>query len=354
MRRGFRAALLGFALIATVVSGQAAAFAQESTPAASPMASPTSACAETTRNTMEKVARTWHEDVFAAKDPTLLEPYLSPDAVRHSVVFPEAVGSAAVERVLTNVLTGFPDARGKVDFVLVDAPYAAASWTVSGTNTGEFEGMAATGRQATWHGLDIYRFECGKVVESWTEVDQLGRLQQLGLLPMPQATPVAATPAALAPAASPVACGTTSADQGATAVQLMWDDVWSAGNLDALNDIVTPNVIHHWAIGPDSIGPAATADRIAGLRAAFPDLTITYGPLIQDGDYVAATWVIKGTHKGAYLGIAPTGNPIDATGINIFRFECGRIAEVWSEMDAITMLQQMGAMPAAPEATPGA
>ncbi|HEX5498431.1 MAG TPA: ester cyclase, partial [Thermomicrobiales bacterium] len=199
----------------------------------------------------------------------------------------------------------------------------------------------------------IYRFDCGKVVESWTELDQIGRLQQLGILPAPQATPAAATPAATT--ASPAACGTTSATQAATAVQLMWDDVWTAGNLDALNEISTPDVIHHWAIGPDSTGPAASADRIAALRVAFPDLKITYGPLVQDGDYVAATWVIQGTHTGEYLGMAPTGNTIDATGINIFRLECGRIAEVWSEMDAPTLLRQIGAMPAAtPEATPPA
>jgi steroid delta-isomerase-like uncharacterized protein len=176
-------------------------------------------------------------------------------------------------------------------------------------------------------------------------------MQQLGLMPMPQATPAAATPAPMS--ASPAACATASADQAATAVQLMWDDVWSAGNLDALNDIATADLVHHWAIGPDSTGAAATADRIAALRAAFPDLTITYGPLVQDGNYVAATWEIRGTHKGAYLGMAPTGAPIDATGINIFRLDCGKIAEIWSEMDAPTLLRQIGALPAAtPEASP--
>jgi steroid delta-isomerase-like uncharacterized protein len=301
---------------------------------------------------MEKVAHIWHEDVFAAKDPTLLTPYLSPDIVRYSVIYPDATGPAAVEHVLANILTGFPDAKGTVEFVVVDAPYVAASWTVTGTNTGEFEDRAPTGRRATWHGLDIYRFECGKVVESWTELDQIGRWQQLGMLPMPQATPGAVMAAPMA--ASPAACATASADQATTAGQLMWDDVWSAGNLDALNDIVTPNLIHHWAIGPDSTGLAATADRIAGLRAAFPDLTISHGPLIQDGDYVAATWVIHGTHNGAYLGIAPTGHTIDATGINVFRLECGRIAEIWSEMDAETLLQQIGGLQATLEATPAA
>ncbi|HEU0115028.1 MAG TPA: ester cyclase [Thermomicrobiales bacterium] len=353
MRRGWRAALVGLALLGTLVGGQAAAFAQEATPGASPMASPAAACAQTSRYTMERVAHIWHEGVYAAKDPTLLASYLSPDIVHHAGAFPDAHGPAAVEQIFANVFAGFPDAQGTVDFVVVDAPYAAASWHVTGTNSGEFQGMAPTGRPATWHGLDIYRFECGKVVESWTELDQIGRMQQLGLLPMPPATPTAATPTAPM-AATPAACATTSANQAATAVQLMWDDVWSAGNLDALDDIVAPDVIHHWAIGPDTIGRQGMRDRIAALRAAFPDLKITYGPLIQDGDYVAATWEIAGTHQGAYLGIAPTGKAIDATGINVFRLECGRIAEVWSEMDAMTLLQQIGALPATLEATPAA
>src|SRR5690349_20115526 len=123
MRRGWRAMSIGLALAAALIGGQTAAVAQEASPSASPAATPAASCADATRDTMAKVAHIWHEDVFAAKDPTLLTPYLSPDIVRYSVIYPDATGPAAVEHVLSNILTGFPDAQGTVEFVVVDAPY---------------------------------------------------------------------------------------------------------------------------------------------------------------------------------------------------------------------------------------
>src|SRR5689334_17968035 len=107
MRR-WRSAALGFVLIGTLIGGPGAMFAQTGTPAASPVGS----CAEATRETMERVAHLWHEDVYAAKDPTLLEPYLAPDIVHHAAAFPDAHGPAALETIFRNVMTGFPDAHG--------------------------------------------------------------------------------------------------------------------------------------------------------------------------------------------------------------------------------------------------
>ena len=50
---------------------------------------------------------------------------------------------------------------------------------------GTFQGFAPSGKPVTWTGINIFRFECGKIAESWSEVDGLGRLNQLGLIATP-------------------------------------------------------------------------------------------------------------------------------------------------------------------------
>ena len=76
-----------------------------------------------------------------------------------------------------------------VNAVLGEGDLVAVRWTYTGTHQGEFQGAAPTGRQATWSGISIFRIACGRIAETWSEADHLGRLQQLGLVPGGEATP---------------------------------------------------------------------------------------------------------------------------------------------------------------------
>lgn len=77
----------------------------------------------------------------------------------------------------------------------------------------------------------------------------------------------------------------------------------------------------------------------------MPDLRIDHGEVVVDGDYAAAVWTATGTDTGGVLGAAPTGAEASWGGINVFRFECGKIAEVWSEMDVVGLREQLGTTP---------
>ena len=55
-------------------------------------------------------------------------------------------------------------------------------------------------------------------------------------------------------------------------------------------------------------------------------------------------WRAEGTHEGEFQGYAPTGNQVTWTGINVYRFECGLIAEEWAEVDGLGRLQQLGVL----------
>jgi predicted ester cyclase len=61
---------------------------------------------------------------------------------------------------------------------------------------------------------------------------------------------------------------------------------------------------------------------------------------------VVTRWTLRGTHRGTYQGVAPTGKQITMAGVSIYRFAEGKVAEGWVSYDALGLLQQIGAVPA--------
>ncbi|HLW78463.1 MAG TPA: ester cyclase [Terriglobia bacterium] len=124
------------------------------------------------------------------------------------------------------------------------------------------------------------------------------------------------------------------------------DEVWNQGKLDALNDAVAANYLGHDTLGPEIHGLEAFKKRIHSLRTAFPDLHLTVEDMFADGDVVVTRFNSRGTHKGSFQGIAPTGKHCQVSGITISRFADGKIAEAWVQTDALGLMQQLGAVPA--------
>jgi len=92
---------------------------------------------------------------------------------------------------------------------------------------------------------------------------------------------------------------------------------------------------------------ANDAATIAGYTQAFPDLEFADGPhVIVEGDTAATRWTAAGTHEGEMMGIPATGKRIRVEGMNFYRLANGRITDVWTQFDGISMLQQLGVMPA--------
>ena len=81
--------------------------------------------------------------------------------------------------------SAFPDFKYTLEDEIAEGDRVVHRLTGRGTMQGEFLGMPATGKQATWQEIHIGRFEDGKIAEHWATVDQMGMLQQLGLMPGP-------------------------------------------------------------------------------------------------------------------------------------------------------------------------
>jgi steroid delta-isomerase-like uncharacterized protein len=80
----------------------------------------------------------------------------------------------------------------------------------------------------------------------------------------------------------------------------------------------------------------------AALHEAFPDMRIAEADNIREGDLAAFRWLMSGTHRGEFLDVAPTGERIEAMGMDIVRITEGEIVEHWGEFDVMGMLRQLG------------
>jgi len=65
--------------------------------------------------------------------------------------------------------------------------------------------------------------------------------------------------------------------------------------------------------------------------------------MVADGDLVAARWTAGGTNTGPWGGVAPTGRSCTFSGVNIFRFENGKVAEIWNHRDDLGLQVELGA-----------
>jgi steroid delta-isomerase-like uncharacterized protein len=68
-------------------------------------------------------------------------------------------------------------------------------------------------------------------------------------------------------------------------------------------------------------------------REGFPDLTISIEDVMAEGDWVTARVTMRGTHRGEFQGIAPTGKRVEVRAIDMFRIEDGKIVEHWGHAD---------------------
>lgn len=81
------------------------------------------------------------------------------------------------------------------------------------------------------------------------------------------------------------------------------------------------------------------------LLTGFPDVKLTHEFEVERDDRVVIRWTALATHTGEFVGIPPTGKPATVTGIDVFRIEGGKLAELWQEWDQLGMLRQLGVIP---------
>ena len=122
------------------------------------------------------------------------------------------------------------------------------------------------------------------------------------------------------------------------------EEVVNRGDLRLLADLVAPNHVRHAPDG-DLYGPEGVRIDLADYRVAFPDLEVAIEDVIAEGDWVASRFVLRGTHRGPFLGVAPTGRAVELVGIGVDRVSGGRLTESWVSLDGLGLLRRLGRLP---------
>ena len=124
------------------------------------------------------------EEVANKGDMTTVDEIIAPEYVRHDLAGgPDAHGPDGVQLLSAGLRAAFPDIKTTIEDIFADGEKVVVRFSVRGTHSGPFMGIAPTGREATWRGVNIYRVSGGRIRETWQLADGLGLLRQLGAAP---------------------------------------------------------------------------------------------------------------------------------------------------------------------------
>lgn len=126
-----------------------------------------------------------------------------------------------------------------------------------------------------------------------------------------------------------------------------FEEVWNKGREEAIDEMFAEDGIANGLTdseGNPIRGTEGFKNLHRSFRQAFPNIKITVEDTVTEGDKIAARCTVRATHAGEGLGIAPTNQPIEFTGLTIVRIKDGKIVEAWNEFDFMKMYSQVGAL----------
>ena len=131
--------------------------------------------------------------------------------------------------------------------------------------------------------------------------------------------------------------------QNKTLARRWFEDLFSRGNLDVANEILSAEFVDHLT-HEDERGLEELKHYVGIYRSAFPDIQDTVEDIVAEGDKVVVRWRSGGTHQGEFMGVAPTGRHVRFSGMRLFRIAKNKIVESWVNIDERGLQEQLGAV----------
>jgi steroid delta-isomerase-like uncharacterized protein len=136
-------------------------------------------CPDDTPEANVAVARRWTEEVWTKQDLAVLDEIFDANGVHHGAAFSTVRGPETVKAAIQRQLQAFPDIALTVDMTIADGELVVVRWSGTATHAGPFLGIAPTDKTVDFTGINVYRLSCGRIVESWSEINALDLLRQL-------------------------------------------------------------------------------------------------------------------------------------------------------------------------------
>ena len=133
-------------------------------------------------------------------------------------------------------------------------------------------------------------------------------------------------------------------EQNKAIARRAFEEILSGGRFELAAQLYAKDFVNH-GIHRD-VGLEEDQAALKGWHQAFSDITIVPEKLIAEGDLVTIYWIARGTNTGTGNGLPATGKKAELAGITIWRIVDGKIKEEWSAFDQLSMMQQLGLVPA--------
>ena len=138
--------------------------------------------------------------------------------------------------------------------------------------------------------------------------------------------------------------GSPLQEQNKAIARQAFEEILSRGRFELAEQLYAKDVINHGIHHDASLEEDQAA--LKGWHQAFSDIAIVPEKLIAEGDLVTIYWIARGTNTGTGNGLPATGKKAELAGITIWRIVDGKIKEEWSAFDQLSMMQQLGLLPA--------
>jgi steroid delta-isomerase-like uncharacterized protein len=139
----------------------------------------------------KRIVEEFISDLFTKGDLTAVDRYLDPNFINHDPPLPgSAAGGEGMRQASEVFRQAFPDWRSDVQQMIAEGDLVAEHFVAHGTHRGSVMGEPPTGQHVVLRGINIFRMAGDKIIERWGRLDDLGMLQQLGLVPEPATTPM--------------------------------------------------------------------------------------------------------------------------------------------------------------------
>lgn len=279
------------------------------------------------------IARRYFAEIMNLANMDTLYELLSPEFVFTLPTHPEPYkGPDGFKDLVMMLHSCFPDFYIHVQDMVASGDTVVTRWRGGGTHKGgalhTVKGdIEPSGNKFEIDGMTWHRMENGKIIESLANEDTVGLMAQLGVIPAPPSEP-------------------PDEDANKAVVHRYFNDVMNQGNLDAIDEIADPNFAFIIPTQPEPFrGPEGFKGFVQYLRAAFPDIKFEIEREIAEGNKVAVRWKITGTHKGEFLGAAPTDKFVEDHGVDIFTISKGKILTVHVNENDFGLMVQLGIIP---------
>ena len=138
-----------------------------------------------------------------------------------------------------------------------------------------------------------------------------------------------------------------AAEQNKALIVRFVEELFNKGNMGIVGEIFAPDFIEREQLPPGiPDGSEGVKVLTTMLRSASPDYKAQIDDILAEGDKVVIRMTWSGTQKGEFMGVPATGKRVSFGVIDIIRITNGKVAEHWGQMDSMSLMQQLGAIPA--------